>query len=323
LDKTDLETSNYLIPLNGKDWGTFHYWQWKNFKCHWRHLGSEFDQPILLLHGFGASSAHWRNNAGVLASSGYCVYSLDLIGFGDSQQSESKRIDKLDNKIWSNQVEAFINEVINYKQQRKVILIGNSLGGLTALTISAFKPELILALVAAPLPDPALTQSFIISWPKIILRIIKVFGICFFNLLPLELIIPLIAKTKLILFALQGAYYKSIMTDKELLNIVRTPARKDIAPKLLRAMCIGMSFRDIEITAPYLLKELTSSNKRPPFLLIWGEKDNFIPLNIGKNILKKFSWLKLNIFEKSGHCPHDETPEKFNKSILNWLNTLN
>ena len=38
----------------------------------------------MLLHGFGASSDHWRNNAYFLEKAGFRVYSLDLIGFGES-----------------------------------------------------------------------------------------------------------------------------------------------------------------------------------------------------------------------------------------------
>ena len=63
------------------------------------------------------------------------------------------------------------------------------------------------------------------------------------QLLPLRALINLITKTKLIYFALQSAYFKSINHDLELIRIVTKPARRGNAHKALRAMCLGMSLR--------------------------------------------------------------------------------
>ena len=38
---------------------------------------------MLLVHGFGASTDHWRHNLPVLSES-YEVHALDLLGFGRS-----------------------------------------------------------------------------------------------------------------------------------------------------------------------------------------------------------------------------------------------
>ena len=107
---------------------------------------------MLLLHGFGANSEHWRACAPALAEQGYRVYALDLIGFGRSSQPGLHSGLTLDNRLWGRQVGAFIREVIG----QPAVLIGNSLGGLTALTAAVLEPSTVLAVVAAPLPDPAL-----------------------------------------------------------------------------------------------------------------------------------------------------------------------
>ncbi len=309
-----------MKPLEkGSDWGFHHTWNWNGFICHWRYLGKTNNQPIVLIHGFGASSEHWRNNVKGFLEAGFCVYAIDLIGFGKSEQPSPKKIKSLENKFWANQIKSFLEEIVLKDKYKKAILIGNSLGGLVALTTLVFWPNLIKAIVAAPLPDPTLLKRTINSekyWQK---KINHFFIKLFFNLLPLEIIVPLISRTKIINLGLDLAYFSNISSDKELKKIVRVPARKKSAPKALRAMCIGMSLRKNDSMAPNLLKKLSNLNKKPAFLMIWGKEDKLVPLFIGKIVLKMHPWIKLSIVENSGHCPHDESPKHFNSYVLNWL----
>ena len=103
------------------------YWNWNGFKICWSVIGEDNEIPIIFLHGFGASRKHWRNNLGYFAKRNCASYSMDLIGFGDSDQPGIRQVEKLNNEIWSNQVKDFIAQVIRPKNTGKVILIGNSL----------------------------------------------------------------------------------------------------------------------------------------------------------------------------------------------------
>ena len=84
-------------------------------------------------------------------------------------------------------------------------------------------------------------------------------------------------------------------------------------------MCIGMSVRAREITAPSLLEHLDREENRLPILLIWGKEDRLVPLKIGTRLAMKHPWINLSVIEESGHCPHDESPKEFNKNVLSWL----
>ena len=86
-------------------------------------------------------------------------------------------------------------------------------------------------------------------------------------------------------------------------------------------MCIGMSLRDEKFQSSYLLNKLSAS-KKVPFLLIWGEQDNFIPLFLGKKIANFHRWVKLKIVSNSGHCIHDEDPLVFNSISYEWIRDL-
>ena len=86
------------------------YWNWNGFKICWSVTGEENEIPIIFLHGFGASRKHWRNNLEYFAKKNFASYSLDLIGFGDSDQPGIRQIGKLNNEIWCDQVKDFIQK---------------------------------------------------------------------------------------------------------------------------------------------------------------------------------------------------------------------
>jgi len=56
-----------------------------------------------------------------------------------------------------------------------------------------------------------------------------------------------------------------------------------------------------------------------PMLLIWGNKDRFVPPILANQFAQYNEKLQLLNLEDVGHCPHDECPEQVNKAILAWM----
>jgi pimeloyl-ACP methyl ester carboxylesterase len=265
------------LPRGGADWGRHGTWHWLGHGCHWRVLGEVGHPPLVLLHGFGAASGHWRHNAAALAAAGWCVYGLDLLGFGASGQPGPSRLQRLDNRLWARQLQAFLEQVV----QGPAVLVGHSLGGLVALSCSVFFPGWVRAVVAAPLPDPALLGAALLPlraaprrapWRRRLQRWLVVL-LC--RLLPLELVVPLLVHSPLLALGLQSAYTAPVLGDAELLRIIARPARRPTAARALRAMSIAMALRPHGATAPALLRRL-----RRPLLLIWGGRDRLVPLPV-------------------------------------------
>ena len=269
------------------------------------------DQPALvLLHGFGAASGHWRHNAAALAEAGWCVYAIDLVGFGASSQPAHRRHRPLDNRLWARQVQGFLEQVV----QGPAVLVGNSLGSLVAVTCAVFFPGWVQAVVAAPLPDPTLLMPMgrrRRPWRRRLQRGLVV-GLC--RLLPLELLVPLIARTPLLDLGLRSAYSSPAPLDRELRRLVAKPALRPQAPQALRAMSIGMALRPRAATAAPLLQRM-----RQPLLVLWGSQDRLVPVAISQRLGQHKPDLELQLLPQLGHCPHDERPGLFNRALLQWL----
>ena len=241
------------------------------------------------------------------------MFSLDLLGFGASDQPGLRQGGPIDNRIWGQQTATFLKEIV----QRPAVLVGNSLGGLTALTTAVLTPHLDSALVAAPLPDPALLQPLPrrrSPWRRRWQR--RLLGL-FVRLLPLQWIVPVLARSQLIRLGLQGAYTRSITDDLDLQQIIRRPARRPTAARALRAMTFGMSLRPRGATAPALLEQLAATQR--PMLMLWGRNDRFVPLAVGERVVDQHPWVELHVLDHCGHCPHDEDPNQFLNALRPWL----
>jgi pimeloyl-ACP methyl ester carboxylesterase len=264
------------------------------------------------VHGFGAASGHWRRNAAVLAAAGWCVYGVDLIGFGASSQPALR----LDNRLWARQLHDFLAQVIGHP----AVLVGHSLGGLVALSCAVFFPRWVRAVVAAPLPDPTLLMNLggrAPRRPPLRRRLKRWLVQLLCRLLPLELLVPLLAYSPLLDLGIQSAYATPVIGDQELHRLIARPARRPGAVRALRAMSIAMALRPHGATAPALLRRL-----QRPMLLIWGGRDQLVPLRVADQARNHRPDLPLAVLEHCGHCPHDEDAEAFNHTLLNWLGQL-
>ena len=273
-------------------------------------LGRREHPALVLIHGFGAASGHWRHNAAALAEAGWCVYALDLVGFGASSQPGHRRHRPLDNRLWARQLQGFLEQVV----EGPAVLVGNSLGSLVAITCAVFFPGWVAAVVASPLPDPTLLMPLQRRRPRWRRRLKRQLVVILCRLLPLELLIPLITRTPLLDLGLRSAYTDQQPVDLELRRLVARPAQRPQAARALRAMSIGMALRPREATAAPLLQRM-----HQPLLVLWGSRDRLVPVQISAGLSAHKRDLELRLLPRLGHCPHDEQPELFNRHVLGWL----
>ncbi|HWF04388.1 MAG TPA: alpha/beta hydrolase, partial [Candidatus Angelobacter sp.] len=54
-------------------------------------------------------------------------------------------------------------------------------------------------------------------------------------------------------------------------------------------------------------------------LLVWGTRDGAVDVRSAESLLKALPGSKLEIIEGAGHLPFEETPEVFNRLVLEFL----
>ncbi|MGB7440301.1 MAG: alpha/beta fold hydrolase, partial [Coleofasciculaceae cyanobacterium] len=132
-------------------------WVWRGWQTRYTYFRApltteKMATPVMLLHGFGASIGHWRNNLEAIGQY-HTVYALDLLGFGASRKAEADyRIN-----LWVDQIYDFWQTFVG----QPIILVGNSIGSLVCLTAAARYPEMVKGLAMISLPDFAQREEAI------------------------------------------------------------------------------------------------------------------------------------------------------------------
>ncbi|GLC33646.1 hypothetical protein PLESTB_000099400 [Pleodorina starrii] len=316
----ELDARNGLQRIKYEPSG-WHYWDWEwegqRRKVHYIKAGQQGDPVVVLVHGYGASSYHWRYNVPALAEAGYQVFAVDLLGFG---YSEKARVDYTNAEVWSSQIAAFIREVVG-PSAGPVVLAGNSLGGYVALaTAATHGSDLVRAVAllngAGPFRDSAASaeqeaaewadQSWWARTKRNVAASVKR-GVMFFAF----------QRTKQparIREVLQMVYVDHTSIDDDLVTSIEAPARDPAASEVF--FLVSHSTRGPPRYVDGLLQQL-----RVPLLLLWGDKDPWItPARAAKIQALYPSAVKVGL--DSGHCPHDDTPGEANQALINWLKSL-
>ena len=279
-------------------------WLWKGFKIAYQTQGNE-GPAVVLIHGFGASFYHWRKNTPELAKT--CrVYALDLIGFGKSEKPVP--IEQIDYtfETWGQQIADFCREVVG----ESAFLVGNSIGCIVAMQAAVDHPEIArgLALINCSLrllhDRKRMGQPWIKRAGAPVLQGIlkrKWVGDLFFKQL---------AQPKTVRNILLKAYGRSEAVTDELVELLMEAARDQGAAAVFVAFT-GYS------QGP--LPEDLFPKLPCPTIILWGAKDPWEPIELGKAFADYPQVEKFIPLAGVGHCPQDEAPELVNPILQEWI----
>ncbi|MEO1446790.1 MAG: alpha/beta fold hydrolase, partial [Cyanobacteria bacterium J06635_11] len=290
-------------------------WQWQGFTIGYQHAApsepnSQNPQPtdvpaVVMIHGFGASSIHWRKNIPELAKT--CrVYAIDLIGYGKSDKPTPG--DPLDYtfETWGQQVLDFCHDVVG----EPAFLLGNSIGCVVAMQAAVLEPKWVrgLALLDCSLRLLHDRKRQALPWyrsaPTPLIQ--KVLGYK-----PLiEFFFGQLAKPKAVKRILRQAYGRKDEVTDELVSLLLEPAFDQGAVDVFLAF-IRYSQGPIPED---LLPQLTC-----PTLIVWGAQDPWEPVEMARVYGDYPAVEDFVELAGVGHCPQDEAPELVNPILADWI----
>lgn len=259
--------------------------------------------PLILIHGFGASIGHWRQNLPVLAAAGYRVFALDLLGFGKSD----KPVLEYCMELWQDMLTDFWTAQV----QEPAVFVGNSIGALLSLMMLANRPELARGAVLLNAAGGLNHRPEELNLP------LRLMMAGFTKLVSSDLIGPFlfhqIRQKPRLRRTLHQVYHDQTAVTDELIDLLYEPSCDAGAQKVFAAI----------LTAPpgprpeELLPRITQ-----PLLVLWGEADPWTPITGAKlyqTLAAQSDQVEFTPIPNTGHCPHDERPEIVNQQILQWL----
>ncbi|MBL1209047.1 alpha/beta fold hydrolase [Geminocystis sp. GBBB08] len=289
---TSNNSIHYVSAIEGN------YWQWRGQQIYYVKGGNSSPEkpPLLLVHGFGASTDHWRKNIHQLKQN-FSVWAIDMLGFGRS----SKPAWEYSGKLWREQLNDFITEII----KEPTVIAGNSLGGYACLCTAAEYHHNVAGVIllnsAGPFSDmvtkkPTMMQK-ISSW------ILKQTWITY-------ILFQRLRHKKNIRKTLEKVYLDSSAITDQLVEDIYRPSCDEGALQVFSSVFKSPQGEKID----QLLQKMTC-----PLLNIWGEADPWMRSQERGKKFEKYYHNLTQFYLKAGHCPHDEVPEEVNHIIKSWV----
>jgi pimeloyl-ACP methyl ester carboxylesterase len=254
--------------------------------------------PILCLHGFGASLYSWRNFVTPL-SQDYQLILIDLKGAGNSPKPSDSHYSTQDHAD-------LIYKFILDHDLKNLTLVGNSFGGALSLLLSIMllekEPGRLRALIVI---DPGAYKKYIPGYVKLIG--VPLLGAAAVYLIPAKRMAKSILKL---------AYYDP-----------RKITAEDIAAYAAPIASPGGKHALLETgrrIIPANIDELTAKYEdiNVPTLIIWGRQDKIISPDAGVLLNQAIPNSTLNWIEQCGHVPQEEKPEGTIPLVLGFLQGL-
>ncbi len=261
-------------------------------RIHYNDCGSG-DETVVMLHGSGPGATGWANfsrNIDPLVAAGYRVILLDCPGWGKSDTiiNDGSRSD-LNARV--------LKQVADKLDLSRVHLLGNSMGGHSAV-------------------------AFTLSWPERVGKLVLMGGgtggMSLFTPMPTEGI-----------KRLQKLYREPTIDNLKLMMEIFVYDTSDLTDALFQARLDNILARRDHLENFVKSSEL-NPKQFPDFsprlgeikaqtLIVWGRNDRFVPMDTGLRLLSGIAGSELHVYRDCGHWAQWEHADNFNQLVLDFL----
>jgi pimeloyl-ACP methyl ester carboxylesterase len=247
-------------------------------------------EPVVLLHGFGASAYSWRKVIPALAER-YRVVAIDLNGFGYTERPR-------DLASYTREGQGrLVLDVLDALRIERAHIVGHSYGGGITLWLAARHPERFLSMVLVDSSAPTYAndrRSYAASLK------------------------PLTA-----LF-LRSIVLRPSTVRRGLLRSFHDPSL--VTPELVQAYFDRIRIEGV-IDAYYGLtvpvrgpaETVDLAKIAVPALVVWGADDRAIPMQDGRRETAKLPHSRFVVLPDTGHIAMEEKPEEWLRTVLPFL----
>jgi pimeloyl-ACP methyl ester carboxylesterase len=254
--------------------------------------------PVLCIHGFGASVFSWHNFVDPL-SRNYQLILIDLKGFGNSPKPPDSHYSTKDH------VDLICKFIVDH-DLKNLTLVGNSFGGALSLWLSMMllekQPGRLRSLI---LIDAGAYKQYIPFYVKLIG--VPIVGAAAVYLIPARCMAKSVLKL---------AYYDPEKITPDQIAAYAAPLA---APGGKHAL-----LETGKQIIPPNIDELTAKYKdiNVPTLIIWGKQDKIIAPIVGDLLDQVIPNSTLKGIDQCGHVPQEEMPEATIPLVLDFLASL-
>ncbi|HEV7506979.1 MAG TPA: alpha/beta fold hydrolase [Thermoanaerobaculia bacterium] len=247
-------------------------------------------EPVVLLHGFGASSYSWRKVIPALSAS-HRVVAIDLNGFGYTERPRDLASYTREGQA------ALILGVMDALGIDRAHIAGHSYGGGLSLYLASTHSErfrtLILVDSSAPTyPDDR--RSRIASVRPLANLFLRAFAL----------------RPSTVRRSLKASFFDGSLITPDLVKAYLDRVRIEGAED---------AFYGLTVPRRVPTPKVVLDQIRVPTLAVWGAEDHLISLATGRRSVARIPGSEFVVIENCGHMPMEEKPEELLKALLPFL----
>ena len=270
-------------------------------RLHVVRAGPEKGIPIVLLHGFPEFWYGWRKQIGPLAEAGYRVLVPDQRGYNLSDKPRQVRAYRMSNLV------ADVSAILDHEHLQSAHLVGHDWGAAVAWHMAMRHPERVANLAILNVPHPAVMRLHLRSNLRQLLRSWYIF---FFQLPWLPDALLGMNHAKGLARLLVGSSKRGSFSNHDLDHYREAWLQPGAVPAML-----GWYRAALRSQGEVFLDRRISN----PVLILWGERDVALDLEMAKASLGWCDQGRLEIFPSATHWVQHDQAEAVNRSLLDFF----